>query len=150
MLLEIIMNRKIDVDNEVFEFLKKNAEPFIDTPNSVLRKLLFKNKYSRENEILKNQLSFPLDMPAKLIHTLEVIYFIKIRSQSRNEATYSVAKKYGVAYQTIVDKYCRQLNKTAYDIDMLLLESDLKGFQNLLRVNFPKYIDFIEKFFKQF
>ena len=25
----------IEIDDEVFEYLKKNAEPFIDTPNSV-------------------------------------------------------------------------------------------------------------------
>ncbi len=31
---------KIDVDQEVFEFLQKNAIPFVDTPNTVLRRLL--------------------------------------------------------------------------------------------------------------
>ena len=32
---------KIEVDQEVYEFLKKSAEPFIDTnPNRVLRRLL--------------------------------------------------------------------------------------------------------------
>jgi hypothetical protein len=30
----------IDTDNEVFEIIKKNAEPFVDTPNTVLRRLL--------------------------------------------------------------------------------------------------------------
>jgi Mrr N-terminal domain len=30
----------IDIDNEVFEVLKTNAEPFTDTPNTVLRRLL--------------------------------------------------------------------------------------------------------------
>jgi hypothetical protein len=33
---------QIDVDQEVLEFLKRNAEPFVDTtPNTVLRRLLF-------------------------------------------------------------------------------------------------------------
>jgi Mrr N-terminal domain len=30
----------IDTDDEVFEVIKKHAEPFIDTPNTVLRRLL--------------------------------------------------------------------------------------------------------------
>jgi hypothetical protein len=30
----------IDIDDEVFEALKRNAEPFVDTPNTVLRRLL--------------------------------------------------------------------------------------------------------------
>jgi hypothetical protein len=30
----------VDTDDEVFEVIKKNAEPFIDTPNTVLRRLL--------------------------------------------------------------------------------------------------------------
>jgi hypothetical protein len=32
--------RRIDVDEEVYGALRANAEPFIDTPNSVLRRLL--------------------------------------------------------------------------------------------------------------
>ncbi len=31
---------KIDIDQEVFELLQKNAIPFVDTPNTVLRRLL--------------------------------------------------------------------------------------------------------------
>jgi hypothetical protein len=31
---------EIEVDNEVFERIKADAEPFVDTPNSVLRRLL--------------------------------------------------------------------------------------------------------------
>lgn len=34
------MGPKIDIDVEVHELLKANAEPFTDTPNSVLRRLL--------------------------------------------------------------------------------------------------------------
>jgi hypothetical protein len=31
---------EIEIDNQVFEAIKANAEPFVDTPNSVLRRLL--------------------------------------------------------------------------------------------------------------
>lgn len=34
------MSPQIDVDDAVLDVLKENAEPFIDTPNSVLRRLL--------------------------------------------------------------------------------------------------------------
>jgi hypothetical protein len=31
---------QIEIDQEVFDFLQENAKPFVDTPNTVLRKLL--------------------------------------------------------------------------------------------------------------
>lgn len=34
------MSPHIEVDDDVFDYLKSNAEPFVDTPNSVLRRLL--------------------------------------------------------------------------------------------------------------
>lgn len=34
------MGQAIDVDDEVYALLRSNAEPFVDTPNSVLRRLL--------------------------------------------------------------------------------------------------------------
>jgi Mrr N-terminal domain len=34
------MPQSIDIDDEVLEILKRNAEPFVDTPNTVLRRLL--------------------------------------------------------------------------------------------------------------
>src|SRR4051812_7773980 len=34
------MTSTIRIDNEVLEKLKEHAEPFVDTPNSVLRRLL--------------------------------------------------------------------------------------------------------------
>jgi len=34
------VSRSIDLDDEVYEYLKAEAEPFVDTPNTVLRRLL--------------------------------------------------------------------------------------------------------------
>jgi hypothetical protein len=35
---------QVDVDDEVFEYLKRKAEPFVDTPNSVMRRELLNKK----------------------------------------------------------------------------------------------------------
>lgn len=34
------MSPNIEIDDDVYDFLKSNAEPFVDTPNSVLRRML--------------------------------------------------------------------------------------------------------------
>ncbi len=34
-------HHKIEIDDDVFKYLKEHAGPFIDTPNSVLRRLIF-------------------------------------------------------------------------------------------------------------
>lgn len=34
------MTQTIEIDDDVFDYLKQEAEPFVDTPNSVLRRLL--------------------------------------------------------------------------------------------------------------
>ena len=49
--------QSIEVDSEVFEYLKKKAEPFVDTPNSVLRRILKidkEDKPKKENIDLEN------------------------------------------------------------------------------------------------
>jgi hypothetical protein len=35
-----VTDHQIEVDDDVFDFLKTHAEPFVDTPNSVLRRVL--------------------------------------------------------------------------------------------------------------
>ena len=34
------MSPEIELDQDIFDFLKTKAEPFVDTPSSVLRRLL--------------------------------------------------------------------------------------------------------------
>lgn len=38
---------KVEIDNEVFNFLQRQASPFVDTPNSVLRRLLLGEKRTK-------------------------------------------------------------------------------------------------------
>jgi negative regulator of replication initiation len=42
----------IEIDEEVHNYLKSKAEPFVDTPNSVLRRLLFSEKSLPQQVIL--------------------------------------------------------------------------------------------------
>ncbi|MBT6749295.1 MAG: hypothetical protein HOA72_10140, partial [Desulfobacula sp.] len=107
----------IEVDEIIMNYLKKKADPFVDTPNTVLHKLLF-----RDSKILKE--SSPLiynsfkSIPKALSQILEVIEEVVKNGFSRPEATTIVANRNDTALQTIMDKYCRQLGKTAIEVDM--------------------------------
>jgi negative regulator of replication initiation len=39
---------KIEIDDEMFKFLQKHAVPLVDTPSSVLRRLLFEDQRFQE------------------------------------------------------------------------------------------------------
>ena len=144
---------KIDVDEELWQFLKKNAEPFEDTPNSVLKRLLFGGTKSSPEDSLKTHITndfpvFPPSIPKALAQTLEVIYGVKKLGLTRRQATNLVAKKRGIAPQTVVDKYCRQLDKRAYEIDRLLESNDLEGLQELLFNRYRSKRDVVRDFFQ--
>ena len=50
----------IEIDDEVFNYLKSLAEPFVDTPNTVLRRLLFRNDKPQETpSAFKSTAKFP-------------------------------------------------------------------------------------------
>ena len=83
---------KIEVDERVWKYLKRKAEPFEDTPNSVLNRILFSerkpNLHRKNNEISKtNPSPFPNGIPKALAQILEVLYEIKVSGRNRNEAT---------------------------------------------------------------
>ena len=142
---------EIKVDEEVWSFLKKHAEPFVDTPNSVLRKFLFGNNNGKKNsnieDIEEKFPAFPGGVPKALAQILEVIYLVKKRGYTRTDATKLVAEKRKTAPQTVIDKYCRQLNKKAFEIDQLLQGSHLIEFQSLLEKKFVHHRDVIKDFF---
>jgi len=146
--------RKIDVDETIWELLKKNAEPFEDTPNSVLHRLLIGIEPPTERPVGKaenkgERWNFPVGTPRALMHTLEVIFEVRKHGLLRNDATNLVARREGVAPQTIIDKYCRQLGKRAHEIDGYLSEKDLSQFKALLKLKFPMHSQFIEQFFSK-
>ena len=136
----------IEIDEIIMKFLKEKAEPFVDSPNSVLHKLLFGTSVSN-----KEQQTFPhsytKNAPKALSQILEVIEEVVKFDRSRPEATRIVADRNGTAPQTIIDKYCRQLGKTASEVDMLLREPGLEGFRAILINRFPSHSDVIATFF---
>lgn len=145
---------KIDVDEEIWNFLQTKAEPFIDTPNSVLRRLLLGKTGSRTTTVILEKseltaLTFRTGVPKALSQILEVVYEVKAMGRSRNEATNIVAQRRGTAPQTIIDKYCRQLSKRAHEIDELLEEAPPDTFRGILEKKFPNFVDVIENFFNE-
>lgn len=137
----------IEIDEEIFNFLQKQATPFVDSPNDVLRRILLKSDRNPNSEtpvtiIRKPEVSLPVLQgggPKALEHTLQVVYLVRFAKMSRSNATNYLAKLHRVAPQTIIDKYCRQLDLTAYEFDQLLREEDLNSLKELLHKKHPTF-----------
>lgn len=141
---------EITVDEDIWNFLKSHAIPLEDTPNSVLRKFLLGRdaglipKRTTQNDDFP---TFSVGVPKALSQILEVIYLVKKRGLTRTEATNRVADQRLKAPQTILDKYCRQLNKKAFEIDRLLDNKNLNEFKSLLEDKFTNHRAIINEFF---
>ena len=136
----------IEVDDLILDFLKVNAVPFSDTPNSVLHKLLFGDRGAAQGtSFLKSRTNARI--PRALSQTLDVIYEVIKNRQIRQQATRLVAARNGTATQTIIDKYCRQLGKTASEIDHLLQEPSLDSMQTILKKKYSSHENIINDFF---
>jgi len=78
----------IDIDEKTWNYLKSNAEPFEDTPNSVLSRLLFKTgipvKLEKKFEAMITGIpGVPKKIPQALSQVLEVIFEMKMAGRSR-------------------------------------------------------------------
>ncbi len=139
----------IEIDEKIWSHLQKNAEPFVDTPNSVLNRLLFGEVEKKEEDTAF--FSIPTvsiqGLPKSLEQILEVIYEIEVNGYSRTQATNRVAKKRGTAPQTITAKYCRQLGKKAHEIDELMAEPGYAGFKDLLTGKYSDHREIIDMYF---
>ena len=139
----------IEIDEKIWLHLQQNAVPLVDTPNSVLNKLLF----GKDEEKQEETAGFLIPtvniqgLPKSLAQILEVLYEMEVNGYSRIQATNRVAKKRGTAPQTITDKYCRQLGKKAHEIDELLAEPGYKGFKELLVGKFADHREMIDMYF---
>ena len=138
----------VEIDEKVWSHLQQNAEPLVDTPNSVLNKLLFGEEKKRKETACFSIPSVSIQgLPKSLSQILEVVYEIEVNGYSRTQATNRVAKKRGTAPQTITDKYCRQLGKKAHEIDELLAETGYAGFKDLLTGKYSVHSEIIDMYF---
>ena len=139
----------IEVDEGIWHHLQHHAEPFVDTPNSVLNRLLFGAQEPPKDT--PAALSIPTvsiqGLPKSLAQILEVVYEMEVNGYSRTQATNRVAKKRGTAPQTITDKYCRQLGKRAHEIDELLTNPGYAGFKDLLASKYSEHRGLIDMYF---
>ena len=136
----------IEIDDKIWNHLKKFAEPFEDTPNSVLNRLLFEEPGESDNAPVQ-----PISIqgvPKALSQIFEVLFEIFVNNHSRTEATKLVAKRRGTTPQTVIDKYCRQLNKRAFEIDQILKEPGLNEFKQILKEKFINHHAIIEAYFE--
>lgn len=140
----------IEIDENVWRHLQNHAEPFIDSPNSVLNRLLFgtsKGLSQRDSTSKPPEMSIK-GIPKSLAQILEVVYEIEINGYSRTEATKRVAHKRSTSPQTITDKYCRQIGQKAHEIDQLLSEPGYENFKQILKERFSGHQQVIETYFE--
>ncbi len=140
----------IEIDENVWSYLQKHAEPFVDTPNSVLNRILpgISKETPKKDDVSKIPAVSVQGTPKSLAQILEVVYEMEINGYSRTEATNRVAHKRGTAPQTITDKYCRQIGKKAHEIDQLVSEPGYGNFKKLLKSKFGAYQQVIETYFE--
>ncbi len=145
---------QVEVDNEVFTFVKAHAEPLEDTFNSALRRLLPFDIRMRQGSDAPSQKpstqtssaipSFPTGTPRALRQILAVTRLVRRGSYLRTGATHFVAKQLDVTPQTVLDKYCRQLQLTASEFDRLLEQENLSDLGRILRAKFSQHSDVID------
>jgi len=140
---------KIEIDEEIWRHLQQHAEPLVDSPNSVLHRLLF----GIADEVNDDLPAFKIPSvsvkgsPKSLSQIFEVLYEMEVNGCTRTQATNRVAKKRGTAPQTVTDKYCRQLNQRAHEIDELLSEPGYEQFKALLKSKFTDQEQVIDSYF---
>ena len=86
---------QIEIDDQVWDYLKQFAEPFVDTPNSVLRRLLLDGTDDFDQVEEPFAVMNISGVPKALSQILEVLYEIEVNNYSRVEATHRVARKRG-------------------------------------------------------
>jgi len=140
---------KIEVDDDVYRYLKSKAEPFVDTPNIVLRRELLGDNGSQSANSAQRMLHLPSSMPRALEQILQVIHLTKVEGYTRLEATHAIAHNLKVEIQTVTDKYTRQLGITAGKFDRLLAEPNLSELTKRLSDRFKGYESTIKQFLSQ-
>ena len=139
---------RIEIDDKVWNHLKNFAEPFTDTPNSVLNKLLFGHSKKKRTNAEKDPSIDIKGVPDALSQIFEVLFEMEINGLSRIQSTSKVAKAKGTTPNTVREKYCNQLDKKASEIDRLFNKPGYEEFKQLLKDKFVIQKDIIEIFFE--
>ena len=66
---------QIEVDEEVYKFLKDHAEPFKDTPNRVLRRYLLQGSEKiviQDEDVVKAMITFPDTIPSQFLGNIPI------------------------------------------------------------------------------
>ena len=136
----------IEIDDRLFKYLQNHAQPFLDTPNTVLYRLLLgEDSPDTSNDSPPITLT---GLPKALSQTLEVLYEINRHGYSRQKATRIIAEKNHTVPSTIMDKYCKQLDLKARDVDLLLEEPGYEKMMRILKGKFRDYESVIDMFFE--
>ncbi len=128
---------QVEVDDEVFQAVKRQAEPLVDSFNTAVRRLLNigASKTEAKQTPTPNDL-IPRGTPEALAQVLDVAHLV-LRGANRTDATRDVARKREITQQAVNDKYGRQLGITAAQFDRLLDEPEKKALKKLLIEKFP-------------
>lgn len=137
---------KIEVDDEVYSYLESKIKSFADSPNMVLRGLLFGNNSSLSADATLLIPQLPPGTPKALEQILQVVHLIRDKGYRRSEATNAVARRYGRATETVIDKYTRQLGLTANEFDGLLADSNESELREYLSSKFTGYKSLINQY----
>lgn len=141
----------IEVDDEVFAYLKSQAEPLVDDANKVLRRLLLKDRpHGTRSPVTTNsnghdgRPNIPAGTPMALREVLEVVQYIRNSGSTRRDATRYVAGRLNITIQSVLDKYTRQLGLTASQFDRLLEAGNVGELKSLLKQKFRAHGEVID------
>lgn len=101
----------IEIDNDIYSLLQQKAEPFIDSPNTVLRKLLL-NMSSSEITTSKRVVNKTSPAFVREVDTLSTEAYIRRVWKEKFNATPRQVKTFRMMYESTTDVvYFQNFNK---------------------------------------
>ena len=144
--------RSIQIDDEVYAYLRSRVEDFGETENDVLRRQLLrpaKRPGRKRAHAATNGAGAASPASVMLSHVFEVIRLVALESRTRKQATREVAERHDIAWQTVQDQYARVLSQGAAEFDALLALDRRSDLEALLRERFPEESAAIDQFFAE-
>lgn len=144
---------QVEVDDDIFAFVKSHSEPLVDTFSSSLRRLLALSSSKKAQSVPAaagggSPPTFPGGTPQSLQQIIEVVLIVQEGSYNRPSATKVVAKRHQVAEATVQDKYARQLGLSAHKFDRLIEQPGFKELKQLLHTKFFAHADVINRWLR--